>query len=154
MIFLLMDKSLYCVIVCMNKYTKNLNFLEQKISITLNISKFFFGFLIIIIIIIIIAITITHLLLITLLVIFFISIAIVKLIIYFSSFFFFYLCHTFLRKLENEKNISFLNIFLNGFNLPMLWIFQLISSHEEHTFSFWLRYIRYVLVINDEFSYN
>ena len=93
-----------------------MNFLELKISITLNISKFFFGFLIIIIIIIIIAITITHLLLIILLVIFFISIAIVKLIIYFSSFFFFYLCHTFLRKLENEKNISFLNIFLNGFS--------------------------------------
>ena len=66
-----------------------------------------FSVIVIIITVVIITITVTYLLLILPLAIFIISITIIKFLIYFSPFFFFSICYTFLRKLENEKYISF-----------------------------------------------
>ena len=65
------------------------------------------NFSVIVIIITVVIITVTYLLLILPLAIFIISITIIKFLIYFSPFFFFSICYTFLRKLENEKYISF-----------------------------------------------
>lgn len=53
-----------------------------------------------------------------------ISISIIKWLNYFSSSFF-SISQMFLRKVKNEKYSSFFNRFLNGFNPPMLLIFQL-----------------------------